>query len=294
MVNILVADDNESNIYVLEMLIEQWFEENNVSSFNLDSASNGQEVVNKVETTNYDLIFLDIMMPVLDGFEALEIIRNKNLLIQPKVIVASAIIDCDENKKQAKNLKANAFIVKPLSYDTINIMLTKYLKNKNISNTSEVKNSTKYIYFDNDIIAESNTLSAIKFLEEYPSNILDNEDIEELIQRTNNLEHNINFSAELGQIIDEFKEILEKSRIMLLSFSEFENLSILINEIKNFVNKLDIQNIENKSQFSQQLLDITELLSSWFEQLFIKKELEDVLEINQSISKSFKILKEVQ
>ena len=294
MVNILVADDNESNIYVLEMLIEQWFEESNISSFKLDSASNGQEVVNKVETTNYDLIFLDIMMPVLDGFEALEIIRNKNLLIQPKVIVASAIIDCDENKKQAKRLKANAFIVKPLSYDTINIMLTKYLKNKNISNTPEVKNSTKYIYFDNDISTDSNTLSAIKFLEEYPSNILDSEDIEELIQQTSNLEHNINFSAELGQLIDEFKEILEKSRIMLLSFSEFENLSIMINEIKNFVNKLDIQNIENRSQFSLQLLDISELLSSWFEQLFINKELEDVLEINQSITKSFKNLKEVQ
>jgi putative two-component system response regulator len=149
MINILIADDNDSNIYVLEMLIDEWFEDNEILDYKLDSALNGKEAIKKVETTNYDLIFLDIMMPVMDGFEALKIIRESNLEQQPKIVVASAIVDDSINKNMAKELKANAFIVKPLSSEIVEMMLDKYVKKEDKSSLKNRIDNKKYIYFDN-------------------------------------------------------------------------------------------------------------------------------------------------
>ncbi|WP_419765468.1 MAG: response regulator [Arcobacter sp.] len=292
MFNILISDDNESNIYVLEMLIDEWFNENNITKYKIDSALNGKEAIEKVENCIYDIIFLDIMMPVMDGFEALELIRNKSLALQPKVIVSSAIIDNNENKNKAKNLKANAFIVKPLSQETINIMLDKYIKNYINPNNKEAKTNTNYIHFDKDETVESDGTSAKYFLSTYPENILDKEDIEELVNEMNELEQEIKFSANIEDIIKNFSDILEKSRILLLSFTEFSNLVNLLSEIKNHINKVDIYVLENDISF--QILELIEILSDWFESLFLQEDLEDVYVINHSIENSFNLLKNLK
>lgn len=293
MINILIADDNDSNIYVLEMLIDEWFDENNIKNYSIDSVLNGAESLKRLENTNYDVIFLDIMMPIMDGFEALKEIRSRNLNPKAKIIVASAVIDDEENKNKAKKLKANAFIVKPLSYDTINIMLTKYLNNKDISEDENVQNSTKYIYFDNHEKREFATLNSINFLSEYPSDMIDEEDIEELHHFISNFDHNVNSTADFDEHIDNFREIIEKSRIMLLSFSEFQNLNIALNELNTFTYNLHNEDILNKNLVSAQLLLITENLSTWFEEVFVQKNSEDVLSINKIILKDFLVLKEI-
>ncbi len=292
MFNILISDDNEANIYVLEMLIEEWFEENNITKYKIDTAINGKEAIEKVENCIYDIIFLDIMMPVMDGFEALEFIRNKQLALQPKIVVASAIINDNENKNKAKELKANAFIVKPLSQETINIMLNRYIKNIiNPKQTDGIKTNTEYIYFDKEEQIDDHMLSAKKLLAEYPENIFDKDDIKELIEEINELEQEIKFSAKLEDTIKNFSNIIEKSRILLLSFSEFTEISNLLNEIKNYMNKIDIYLLENESKISFQILELAEILSDWLESLFIEESLDDIFVINYSMKNSFNTLK---
>ncbi|WP_428026979.1 response regulator [Arcobacter sp.] len=292
MFNILISDDNEANIYVLEMLIEEWFEENNITKYKIDTAINGKEAIEKVENCIYDIIFLDIMMPVMDGFEALEFIRNKQLALQPKIVVASAIINDNENKNKAKELKANAFIVKPLSQETINIMLNRYIKNIiNPKQTDGIKTNTEYIYFDKEEQINDHMLSAKKLLAEYPENIFDKDDIKELIEEINELEQEIKFSAKLEDTIKNFSNIIEKSRILLLSFSEFTEISNLLNEIKNYMNKIDIYLLENESKISFQILELAEILSDWLESLFIEESLDDIFVINYSMKNSFNTLK---
>lgn len=293
MINILIADDNDSNIYVLEMLIEEWFDENNIQNYNIDSVLNGAETIQKMEEKNYDILFLDIMMPIMDGFEALKHIRAKNLSPETKIIVASAVIDDDENKNKARTLKANAFIVKPLSYDTINIMMTRYLQDKDISENEETKNSTKYIYFDHGEKKEVTVLNSATFLNEYPENIIDEEDIEELQHFILTFIHNANSLTELEEQIYEFKQIIEKTRLMILSFSEFQNLNITLNEIHSFAEELNNINISNEDSISKLLLQITEHISNWIEDVFIDKTSENVLSINSTILQDFLILKEI-
>lgn len=292
MINILIADDNDSNLYVLEMLIEEWFEEkNSTSEYKIDSVINGKEALEKIETTNYDIIFLDIMMPVMDGFETLKEIRNKNLSLHSKIIVASAIIDDNVNKNKAKELRANAFIVKPLSYDTIDIMLTKYLKNSDIS-TNNQENNSSYIYFDKNESLEKR-ISAIELLKEYPENIIDSDDIDELQHYLNNFNQNVHSSSNIEDHIEDFVYIIDKSRILLLGFTELDTLVTILNDLKTFVKNINFDAIVNKNLIAIQLLEISEILVNWIFNMFVEKDLDNVLEINSKMLNNFLLLKNI-
>lgn len=66
---ILVVDDNEINILIAKRILSKW-------GLEIDAAINGYEAIDKIMTVNYDLIFMDIKMPGIDGFETTGIIRD--------------------------------------------------------------------------------------------------------------------------------------------------------------------------------------------------------------------------
>ena len=80
--NILVVDDNQLNIKLINRLLVEY-------KVNIDSATNGMECVEKASDKNYDLIFLDHMMPGMDGIETIHKLQDtiKNL---PPVIALTA------------------------------------------------------------------------------------------------------------------------------------------------------------------------------------------------------------
>ena len=91
-----------------------------------DIAVNGQEAIDSFVLAHeskrpYDVIFMDIMMPVLDGMEALQSIRaiEKKMEIPPqmfvKVIMTTALDDPRTVIKSFNECEADAYIVKPLS-----------------------------------------------------------------------------------------------------------------------------------------------------------------------------------
>ena len=74
--DVLIVDDNKINLLVLTKILEQ-------IGIKADKALNGAEAIEKVKHNDYELILMDIHMPVMDGFEATQIIRkeNKDVLI---------------------------------------------------------------------------------------------------------------------------------------------------------------------------------------------------------------------
>ena len=68
---VLIVDDNSLNRKVFENIIGQLYQ--------FGTASNGREALEKIKSGEYDLAIMDIQMPILDGINTLNIIKNENL-----------------------------------------------------------------------------------------------------------------------------------------------------------------------------------------------------------------------
>ena len=104
---ILVADDNETNRDVVEMQLDYL-------GYTADYVANGEEVVRAVLEHNYDVVLLDIFMPVMDGEEACRSIRGMNDLLQPCIVaVTASAMPGDRERYLASGM--DHFLPKPLS-----------------------------------------------------------------------------------------------------------------------------------------------------------------------------------
>jgi DNA-binding response OmpR family regulator len=81
---ILIADDDTAILGLLKVITRR-------AGFEPDTARDGLEAVRKIEANDYGVIFLDLMMPRLNGYEVIEHLRNKEK--RPAVIVATAMND---------------------------------------------------------------------------------------------------------------------------------------------------------------------------------------------------------
>jgi adenylate cyclase len=104
---ILVVDDNEMNREVLGRRLER-------QGYTVGSAENGRLAIDKLMAEPYDLMLLDIMMPVMNGYEVLEEIRKIESLRHVAVIVISAVDELDSIVK-AIELGAQDYLFKPFN-----------------------------------------------------------------------------------------------------------------------------------------------------------------------------------
>lgn len=113
---LLLAEDNELNREIaLEILGEY--------GFSIDTAENGAEAVEKLALSKpgyYDLVLMDIQMPVMDGYEATRCIRtldNPELSCIPILAMTANVFD--EDRKAAEECGMNAFLSKPIVIDEL-------------------------------------------------------------------------------------------------------------------------------------------------------------------------------
>ena len=108
---ILLVEDNELNREIAEELLKQY-------GFLVDIAENGAEAVKKVKNSapgTYDLVLMDIQMPVMNGYEATEQIRALEDPALAKIrILAMTANAFDEDRKQALKCGMDGFLSKPI------------------------------------------------------------------------------------------------------------------------------------------------------------------------------------
>ena len=119
--HILLVEDNELNAEIgIELL--------NTFKVIIDLAKNGEEcikILEKMPEGYYDLILMDIQMPIMDGYEATKIIRsfnNKNAQIPIIAMTANAF---EEDRKHALQLGMNEHLAKPVDIEKLKDVLTK-------------------------------------------------------------------------------------------------------------------------------------------------------------------------
>ena len=122
---VLLVEDNDLNIEVALMLLED-------AGVSTTVAKNGKEAVEMFmdsKAGDYDLILMDVMMPVMDGYEATEIIRNSNHPLSKSIpIIAQTANAFHEDIKKVKEVGMNAHISKPIDEDNLLKVLAPYKK----------------------------------------------------------------------------------------------------------------------------------------------------------------------
>jgi len=111
---ILLADDSPDNRLIVRAFLQK-------TAFQIDEADNGERVVAKVKSNRYDLILMDIQMPILDGFAATRAIREwEHAQGLPAVpIIALTASALDEDVQRAREAGCNLHVSKPIKKKTL-------------------------------------------------------------------------------------------------------------------------------------------------------------------------------
>jgi len=119
--SVLVVDDVASNLYVAKGMLHPY-------GLKIDAVSSGFDAVKKIEDGNvYDIIFMDHMMPKMDGIEATKIIRNMGYTRYIVALTANALIGRAE---MFLNSGFDRFISKPIDSRELNLVLNELIRNK--------------------------------------------------------------------------------------------------------------------------------------------------------------------
>ncbi len=145
--SILLAEDNELNQEVAMGLLE-------CGSFDLDIANNGQEAVDMAGIKHYDIVLMDMQMPVMDGVTAtIEIRKNAELNSLP--IIAMTANARLEDKERCLNTGMQDHISKPIDPEELFRALLKWIKPKEITETA-TSNKTEKIQTETVLTPEIN------------------------------------------------------------------------------------------------------------------------------------------
>jgi CheY-like chemotaxis protein/HPt (histidine-containing phosphotransfer) domain-containing protein len=124
---ILIAEDSEDNLFLVRAYLKG-------SGCEIDEARNGQEAVDKVLSGNFDLVLMDLQMPVMDGFQATGRIRewekeNKHPPIPILALTAHALAEYGPRTLEAG---CTAHLTKPISKATLLAAIAKYSGSNNV------------------------------------------------------------------------------------------------------------------------------------------------------------------
>ncbi len=110
-IKVLLVDDDERNIFALSAYLK-------AKKFKVETAADGKECLEKLQQLSVDVVLLDMMMPVMDGFETLGILRNEEQLKNNKVIALTALA-MKGDMERCIEAGADDYCTKPVDIDVL-------------------------------------------------------------------------------------------------------------------------------------------------------------------------------
>ena len=116
MKTILIAEDNESNYILMTYILKR--------DFQIQRAKNGMEAVDMVKEGKFDLVLMDIKMPVMDGLQATTKIKELRPELPVIALTANAF---DSDRQLAKKAGCDDFLAKPVNSEKCLKTIAKYI-----------------------------------------------------------------------------------------------------------------------------------------------------------------------
>lgn len=131
--SILLVEDNEMNQLVMSKYFKKW-------GLNYEIAENGEQALLKLEEDDYQLILLDLEMPVMDGFDTACHIRNhENEKINSIPIIAISATMYSEVEERLENIGVHDFIPKPFNSEDVYDLLVKHLLKEDFTESEHIE-----------------------------------------------------------------------------------------------------------------------------------------------------------
>ncbi|MDN3666182.1 response regulator [Algibacter miyuki] len=121
-INVLVAEDNKMNVLIMKRFFANW-------KINYTIAENGEEALKhfKGDNFNFDLVLMDLQMPIMNGYQATKIIRRLKDPVKSNVpIIALTALAQIDIKEKTKTHKMNGFMGKPFDPDQLYALIKSY------------------------------------------------------------------------------------------------------------------------------------------------------------------------
>ena len=145
--NVLIVDDNKNNRLILRLMVEE-FAQNNSCKLAVSEAEDGQIAVDLTQDKHYDIIFMDIMMPNMDGLTATKFIHRAH---KTSMIIAVSAVEDDERKKVILSNGAEDYLSKPLNGDIFSSRMTNYVSLIESRNHRKLEQKEPHNLFTNAI-----------------------------------------------------------------------------------------------------------------------------------------------
>jgi len=142
----LIADDNEMNRLVATTILSNY-------GVKTIEVSNGKEAVEVIKNTEIDIVLMDVQMPIMDGMEATQIIRNQAKFQKP--IIALTALAFKGDKEKILNSGMNDYISKPFKEELFVATIAKYLFSKPTEiedNNEEPESQKQGLLYDLDYL----------------------------------------------------------------------------------------------------------------------------------------------
>ncbi|QMU27628.1 PAS domain S-box protein [Adhaeribacter radiodurans] len=123
---LLLVEDNEINQLVATRFLENW-------GITPDCAINGKIAVEKVQQQPYDIILMDLQMPVMDGFEATQLIRKMGGRNAEVPIIALTANVMPDARQKALQVGMNDFVSKPIDPAELHLKISKHTQSEILS-----------------------------------------------------------------------------------------------------------------------------------------------------------------
>ncbi len=129
---ILVVDDHPDNVEIINARLSS-------RGFTIETATNGQEALDRIHESPPHLILLDVMMPVMDGYEVSRRIKGDDTLPYIPIILVTAR-DSTEDKVEGLDAGADDYLTKPINFPELEARVRSMLRIKRLQDQLDEKN----------------------------------------------------------------------------------------------------------------------------------------------------------